>query len=251
MDQIQPALNQYWSARAQAYDSSQLERMQVDEVAEAWHRILRQNLGEAAAGEPGEPGGLDVLDVLDVGTGPGNFAYLAASLGHRVTGIDLADGMLAEARAKADSTSNPPKFLRADAVNPPFPPTSFDAITARYFLWTLREPATALANWFQLLRTGGRLLIVDSLWYPNGVDSGPQTEGFRSSYTPEVLAELPLAQVQSHRDLLDLLAAAGFVDVSLTDLPELLELEQRHGVAPGHFPQMQQLILARKPAATS
>ena len=40
-------------------------------------------------------------DVLDVGTGTSFLALIAAELGHRVTGIDLADGMLAVARSRA------------------------------------------------------------------------------------------------------------------------------------------------------
>jgi hypothetical protein len=42
---------------------------------------------------PSEPS-----DVLDVGTGTGFLAFIVAALGHRVTGIDLAEGMLAVAQ---------------------------------------------------------------------------------------------------------------------------------------------------------
>ena len=49
--------------------------------------------GSAAAG---------AADVLDAGTGTGFVAMIAAALGHRVTAIDLAEPMLAIARAEAE-----------------------------------------------------------------------------------------------------------------------------------------------------
>lgn len=95
-------------------------------------------------------------DVLDVASGTGYVALAAASLGHRVTAVDLAPAMLDELAAKATARNLAVDARLDDAVAPDFSPASFDVVTSRHLLWTLREPARAMASWRQLLRPGGR-----------------------------------------------------------------------------------------------
>jgi SAM-dependent methyltransferase len=54
--------------------------------------------------------------ILDLGCGTGNHALPLAERGHRVTGVDRAPGMLAQARAKAATLSLPhaPEFVEGD-----------------------------------------------------------------------------------------------------------------------------------------
>src|SRR4029077_10576018 len=84
--------------------------------------------------------------VLDVGTGTGFVAFIAASLGHQVIGIDLAEPMIAIARAEAERREPHPQFLLGDAIAPDFPGADFDVITNRHLLWTLRDPHAAFTN---------------------------------------------------------------------------------------------------------
>lgn len=239
-DTDQQRINGYWNKYAVAYDSHQLERQQRSDVVEAWKHTWTTALPPAPA------------NVLDVGTGSGNVALLVAGIGHRVTGIDLAEGMLAEARRKAAGTQGAPDFRLADAAAPPFPDASFDAITARYVLWTLRDPLEALGHWIRLLRPGGVLVAVDSPWYPDGINAAPaatqRERDFRTAYDGDVLARLPLAQASDIQETARLLEKAGFLDVTVTELTEILKLDHRDGVAPGHRPQMQYRITARTPA---
>lgn len=149
-------------------------------------------------------------DVLDVASGTGYLALAAASLGHRVTATDLAPGMLDELVAHAESRGLTVETGLGDAVDPAFPPASFDAVTSRHLLWTLREPARAMANWKLLLRPGGRLVAVDGFWFADADGELPPV--FADYYTPETREELPLMHLGEPGPILDLLAEAGFVD---------------------------------------
>ncbi|MFV0318892.1 MAG: class I SAM-dependent methyltransferase [Microbacterium sp.] len=240
LDPVQSRINAYWSARAPEYDASQLERQQRPGAEQVWGDVWTAALPPAPA------------DVLDLGTGSGNVALLLARLGYAVTGVDLADGMLAEARRKAEEMSRAPQFVEGDAVAPPFPAGSFDALTARYLLWTLRDPADALRAWRELLRPGGVLVAVDSLWYPEGIDAAeelaaanPHDDEFRVAYDAEARARLPLAEASDIQRTADMLTHAGFADVTVDELPEIMDLDRRYGVAPGHRVQLQYRLTAR------
>ena len=57
--------------------------------------------------------------MLDVGTGTGFAALIAAALGHRVTGIDLSENMIAVARTQAMGRGVHITLIIGDAVEPP------------------------------------------------------------------------------------------------------------------------------------
>ncbi|MEU4690343.1 class I SAM-dependent methyltransferase [Actinoplanes sp. NPDC023714] len=228
----QDRINAYWTGRAPAYDAYQQRPERLDADAAAWAEIWKQALPPAP------------IDVLDVGTGSGHVAMAVAGLGHRVTGIDLSEGMLAEARKHASAASNPPDFRLGDAVAPDFPDDSFDAIVGRYVMWTLREPATAVANWKRVLRPGGLVVMVDSTWFPDGLDEEMQP-GVTAFYDAEVRSMLPLATAKSIDETALALANAGLTDVSVTPLTTIFQLDQEYGVSPGHEVQMQFLISGR------
>ncbi|MFI5933805.1 class I SAM-dependent methyltransferase [Actinoplanes sp. NPDC051494] len=217
---VQDRINGYWTGRAPAYDDYQQRPERVAADTAAWSRVWSQALPVAPA------------DVLDVGTGSGQVAMVLAGLGHRVTGIDLADGMLDRARAHAATVDNPPDIRRGDAVHPDFPPAGFDAVVSRYLMWTLREPRVALENWIRLLRPGGTIAVVDSTWFPRGVDI----------YDDAVRAALPLAAATSIQQTVTVLEQAGLTEVTLTPLTTILDLDREYGVADNHDVQLQYLV---------
>ncbi|SDS85590.1 class I SAM-dependent methyltransferase [Actinoplanes derwentensis] len=227
----QDRINDYWTVRAPSYDADQHRPERLSDDNLAWAEVWSQALPPAP------------LDVLDVGTGSGQVAFTLAGLGHRVTAVDLSEGMLGQARKHAATATGAPDFQLGDAVAPDFPPGSFDAIVGRYVMWTLRNPAEAVANWIELLRPGGLVAMVDSTWFPNGLDTG--AELFTASYDDEVRAVLPLAAAKSIDETVLALADAGLREVSATPLTTIYDLDRRHGVSPGHEVQMQFLITAR------
>ena len=102
--------------------------------------------------------------VLDVGTGTGIVALHAADrVGEsgRVTGIDLSEGMLAHARAKADKAKlvGRVEFRRMDAEHLELGDASFDIAVSLFALRHFPNPDAALAQMHRALRPGGRLVV--------------------------------------------------------------------------------------------
>ncbi|MFF5075411.1 class I SAM-dependent methyltransferase [Actinoplanes sp. NPDC000266] len=225
----QDRINEYWTGRAPAYDEYQQRPSRLAADTAAWSAVWSGALP------------FDSGDVLDVGTGSGQVARVLAGLGHRVTGIDLSEGMLDEARKHG----GPVDFRRGDAVDPPFAPAFFDAVVGRYVMWTLRSPESAVANWIRLLRPGGTVAVVDSTWFPDGLDKSSET--FAGFYDESVRAVLPLAASRSIDDTAAVLTRAGLEDVTVAPLATIYELDQRHGVAENHELQLQFLITGRTP----
>lgn len=226
MNHLQDNINEYWTERAPAYDDYQRRPERRDVDADAWARIWTDALPQPAA------------DVLDVGTGSGQVAFLLAALGHRVTGIDLSEGMIERAREHAALVDDPPTIRVGDAVDPGFADGSFDAVVGRYVMWTLRDPAVAVRNWVRLLRPGGVVAMVDSTWFADGLGN---------LYGDRPDATLPLADARSIDETASVLERGGLVDVRVMALESILELDRVHGVAPGHDVQLQYLVTGRAP----
>jgi SAM-dependent methyltransferase len=206
---VQAHITTFWTTIAADYEAH------AGNVAEYGSAEYQRWVDTLASVLPDPP-----ADVLDVATGTGYLALAAASLGHRVTAVDLAPAMLDELVASATARRLVVDARLGDAVAPDFPPASFDAVTSRHLLWTLREPATAMANWRRLLRPGGRLVAVDGFWFTEWDDTDVPPV-FAEHYTADVRGELPLMHLDGPEPILDLLAAAGFVDPAAEPRPDL------------------------------
>ncbi|MFE0805149.1 class I SAM-dependent methyltransferase [Streptomyces sp. NPDC058812] len=139
-----------WDAEAAAFDDEPDHGLRDADVRRAWAARLASWL-------PALPG-----DVLDLGCGTGSLSLLAAEQGHRVTGVDLSPAMVALARAKL--AGRDAVFLTGDAVAPPVGEQRFDTVLVRHVLWTLPDPGRVLRHWRELLRPGGRLVLVEGVW---------------------------------------------------------------------------------------
>lgn len=99
--------------------------------------------------------------VLDVGCGPGNVAAsLADAAGPYglALGLDIAEPMLARA-VRAYSRPNV-GFLRADAQRLPLRDDTVDAVVSIAVLQVVPDPASAVAEFWRVLRPGGRLALL-------------------------------------------------------------------------------------------
>lgn len=151
-------IKNHWNGRALGYDKNVRHVIYFRRDKTIWQRIFAEFLGKSP------------LKILDVGTGPGIVANLIAEMGHDVTGIDVSERMLKKAAENSATLHNTLDFVQGDAENLPFDEESFDAVVNRYVLWSLPDPKKALAEWHRVLTPGGRLVIVDGIWYIGSKD---------------------------------------------------------------------------------
>jgi ubiquinone/menaquinone biosynthesis C-methylase UbiE len=237
------SITAFWSARGPEYDAAGHD-LPSEEAHRVWLQALRELLPPAPA------------DVLDVGCGTGFLAFLIAELGHRVTGYDLAEGMLAQAHAKTAGLANPPRFEIGDATAPPVPDGSVDVIASRHVLWTLVDPLRAFANWRRALRPGGRVVAINGLWKDTNIARARREgaaacpfgaealERHQRYYTPEVEARLPLMQAESASDFVIAFQEAGFVDVGVR---RMLETERIEPIPEGAVARPRYVVVATQP----
>src|ERR1039458_10404421 len=114
-------------------------------------------------------GGLDVLwrrravrelrlprgaTVADLACGPGELCRELHRQGYRSIGVDSAAGMLARARG-AD------ELVRADILDLPFAASSVDGVTSGFALRNVVDIAPSAAEMARVVRSGGRLAVID------------------------------------------------------------------------------------------
>lgn len=115
--------------------------------------------------------GIDRLDpqpgerILDIATGTGLAARELAGLGARVSGVDIAEGMLAAAREIAAERGLNIDFRLGDAEALPYEDRTFDAAISTYGIMFTADPQTAAAELARVLRPGGRMAII--AWTPD------------------------------------------------------------------------------------
>ncbi|GAB3684589.1 class I SAM-dependent methyltransferase [Salinarchaeum chitinilyticum] len=151
-DATKRLVQQHWDRRAATFDDESQHGIHSEEQHERWLTVLDEWTGEAPR------------RVLDVGCGTAVVSTLLAELGHEVTGVDFAPGMLAEARRKVDRLDLTAEIVRGDAETLPVASDGVELVTARHLLWTLPNPAAAIEEWRRVVEPDSRILLVEGYW---------------------------------------------------------------------------------------
>lgn len=205
----------YWSRRSKTFDLAFGHRIAPGPEADAWAQPMRDRLPPPPA------------RVLELACGTGEVTQLVHGLGHDVTALDFSEDMLAVARAKHAEKSHL-RFILADAGHTMEPSGSYDAILCRHLVWTLVEPEAAFADWFRILRPGGRLLVYDGNWAApkhsgrwaarllalwERLSPDPYYDGAMSEAHGSIMARLPFGKGLTIEALKPMLEQAGFASI--------------------------------------
>jgi SAM-dependent methyltransferase len=220
-------IRDFWDRDSHTYDDSASHSISDPLEAAAWRAALRRALPEPGA------------RVLDAGAGTGALSLLAAELGYDVTALDLSEGMLSKARAKAEANGVGLTFVVAPAAEPP--PGPFDAIMERHVVWTMPDPLTVLSAWREVMVPGGRLVLFEGVWGADtplqGVkDRAAETvrralgveDHHHAAYPEDVLEQLPLARMTSPVPLIDMVHQAGWRGLRIQRLRDVEWAAMQH-----------------------
>jgi ubiquinone/menaquinone biosynthesis C-methylase UbiE len=197
---VKEVVRQHWASRAANFDTGATHGLLNDAQRAAWNQRVKLWGGDRP------------LDVLDVGCGTGFLALQFAALGHRASGVDVADEMLALARGKAASSGLSVELQTGDAEHLPYSDASFDLVIERHVIWTLPAPEAALREWARVLRPGGRVVLIEGDWRRGSVNP---------DYA-EIVDALPLYGGRPSSELRQRVIRAGFGGVSVEPLVDPL-----------------------------
>jgi len=216
---IKDTIKQNWDKSSKNYDQCPGHGIRTEQEKEAWKNLLILAVGS------------DKQKILDVGTGTGAMGLVLAEMGHDVTGIDLSEGMLNKAREKAKTANLHVEFKIGDAERLSFPDNTFDVVINRHLLWTLPYPEKAIKDWYRVLKSGGRVVILDGnfknhslyrkLWrYCISVPLILITERknpFHNRYDKDLERKLPMRQRARPQADIELLKSAGFHEIGVVN----------------------------------
>ena len=150
MEYIKEKIVHYWSKRVENFSNLRIQELEGEKHL-LWLSELKRYLPDRTG-----------LKILDIGTGTGFLAFLLAAEGHHLTGIDLTEDMIQEAKRLSRVLELPAQFYVMDGENPDFPDGSFDAVITRNLTWSLPHLAQAYAQWRKLLKPQGVLINFDA-----------------------------------------------------------------------------------------
>ncbi len=103
--------------------------------------------------------------ILDIATGTGLTARTIDRSGAKVTGVDIAEGLLEAAKQLSEEEGLSIDWQLGDAENLPFDDASFDAAASTFGIMFATNQDAAISELARVVRPGGRIAI--AAWLPD------------------------------------------------------------------------------------
>lgn len=167
--------------------------------------------------------------IYDIACGTGDVLFQAKSIRDDYSvykGFDISNGMLEQARIRAQENYKDIKFVQASAESIPVPDESSDCITIAFGLRNVDNREVALLEFYRILKKGGTLLILEFFQAENSIYSKlfnfyfknilPKIGGMLSDraayeYLPQSVSSMPTGS-QFEKILSDI----GFIKIEQT-----------------------------------
>jgi len=132
--------------------------------------------------------------------------------------------------------------MHGDAENLPFDDGSFDIVMNRYLLWTLPDPKTAVNEWSRVVKSGGKLILIDGRWHDPAIHmrlrrfigsmivllTEKRNPRMFMSHYATIKDQLPFFNGITPNDVVDLLTEVGLRNISVNNLEKLREFETKN-----------------------
>jgi len=160
-------MSRYTTAERAAIESRRVERV-YSVLARVYDDFFDWALG------PGRRAAISRLPllpgdrILEVGVGTGlSFEHYPDDC--RVTGVDISEPMLDQARERADELCREVELRLMDARQLDFPDATFDHVLAPYVVSVVPEPELVMQEMRRVCKPGGTVLVVNHFGSRNGV----------------------------------------------------------------------------------
>ncbi|WGI26963.1 methyltransferase domain-containing protein [Halomonas alkaliantarctica] len=141
--------------------------------------------------------------VLDIGAGLGGLMRQGASLGFRMTGLDITHGFCALNKSLSSRVNQPDSipltWVTGNASALPFADNSFDAVLFQHSLMNMPDAAKVIAESHRVLCPGGQVVMHE-------VVSGPNVA--------QLLYPVPWAASSEHSHLMPLAELTGLLETA-------------------------------------
>ena len=187
------------------------------------------------------------LDVLELGCGAAQWSIALAGRGARVTGLDLSEEQLGQAREAAAEAGVEVAFVHASAEDVPLPDASFDVVFCDHGAIGWADPLVLIPEAARLLRAGGLLAwcwgtaFAESHWRLDAERVGTELiRDYHGMHRFEVPVDGTVSFMLPHSRTIAALRDAGLV------VESLIETRPPEGATSTYRPAPEELDWARR-----